>query len=53
MGQGEEAVRPRVREAPGEPAQEEVDERSVDRGGLREWCPRCVKGKGASYRGVC
>jgi hypothetical protein len=48
-GRGEEVVRPRARKAPGEPTQEEIDERNVDHGVFREWCPHCVKGKELSY----
>ncbi len=45
---GEEAVRARARKT-AVPSQREVEERSLDHGVFRSWCPRCVKGRAELY----
>ena len=46
---GEEGVAPRMRNSPGEPTKDDIEEHCVDHGVFRDWCPHCVRGKAVAY----
>ncbi len=48
-GAREEAVRARARRVETVPSEKEVEERNVDHGVFRSWCPHCVKGQAEAY----
>ena len=47
--EGQEGVRPKVRRAPDDPTQDEIDEHNIDHGVFRSWCPHCVRGGAVAY----
>ncbi len=48
-GAGEEVVRARARRVGTVPSEKEVEERNMDHGVLRSWCPHCVKGRAEAF----